>query len=86
MAEEFKTGLRTTKDDFANGYAAGKAAYQANSWRGWNFVAMALAFFAIALARQYRLPWYEALAAYVAVVVVSRIVIQRLRASSNGNS
>lgn len=78
MAEEFKSELRATKDDLAKSYGARKAAYDANSWRGWGWVALAFVFFVTALGRDYPLPGYEVLAACVAVVMASRVAIKRL--------
>jgi hypothetical protein len=78
MPDEFKTGLRARKDDFANAYAAGKSAYQANSCGGWYVFVMAFALFVMAVGRRYQLPWYEILVAYVAAVVALRVVLKRV--------
>ena len=83
MTDEFKTGLSTTKEDLANGYAAGKSAYQANSWRVLRWVVPIVAILIGTVTRHYGLPWYEVVAAFVALGVAWIIFSKRFRTSHN---
>jgi hypothetical protein len=83
MTDEFKTGPTTTKEEFVNAYAAGKAAYQANSWRGMRWIVPIVAILIGTVTRHYGLPWYEVVAVFAALGLALSFFSRRFRASRN---